>query len=50
MENEIGRISKVILENVNKELQNKLQLKQWKNTTAVISWFRKFETKADIAL
>lgn len=50
MENEIGRISKVILENVNKELQNKLQLKQWKNTTAVISWFRKFEAKANIAL
>ena len=50
MENEIGRISKVILEDINKELQNKLQRQQWKNTTAVINWFRKFQTKANITL
>ena len=31
--NEIGRISKVILENINKELQNKLQLQRWNNAT-----------------
>ena len=43
--NEIGRISKVILENINKELRNKLQLKQWNNKTAVINWFRKIEDK-----
>ena len=35
--NEIGRISKVILENINKELRSKLQLQQWNNTTAVIN-------------
>ena len=34
--NEIGRISKVILRNINKELKNKLQLQQYNNTTAVI--------------
>ena len=39
--NEVGKISKVILENINKELQNKLQLQQWNNTTAVINWFLK---------
>ena len=43
--NEIGRISKVILENINKELQNKLQLHHWKNTAAVINWFKKMENK-----
>ena len=43
--NEIGRISKVILENINKELRNKLQLQQWNNTTAVINWFKKIENK-----
>ena len=43
--NEIGRISKVILENINKESRNKLQLQQWNNTTAVINWFKKIENK-----
>ena len=41
--NKIGRISKVILKNINKELRNKLQLKQWNNTTAVINWCKKIE-------
>ena len=43
--NEVGKISKVILENINKELRNKLQLQQWNNTTAVINWFKKIEDK-----
>ena len=43
--NEIGRLSKVILENINKELRNKLQLQQWNNTTALINWFKKIEDK-----
>ena len=42
---EIGRTSKVILENINKELRNKLQLQQWNNATAVINWFKKIENK-----
>ena len=42
---EIRRISKVILENINKELRNKLQLQQWNNTTAVINWFKRIEDK-----
>ena len=45
-ENEIGRISKVILENISKELRNKLQLQQWNNTTTVINWFQKIESKS----
>ena len=43
--NEIGRISKVILENINEELRNKLQLQQWNNTVAVINWFKKIVNK-----
>ena len=43
--NEIGRISKVILQNINKELRSKLQLQQWNNTAAVINWFKKIEHK-----
>ena len=43
--NERGSISKVILENINKELQNKLQPQQWNNTTAVINWFKKIKSK-----
>ena len=43
--NEIGRISKMILENINKELLNKLQLQQWNSTTAVINWFKKNEKR-----
>ena len=39
------RIGKVILENINKELLNKLQLHQWNNTTAFINWFKKIENK-----
>ena len=35
----------MILENINKELQNKLQLQHWKNTAAVINWFKKMENK-----
>ena len=46
--NEIRRMSKVILENINKELRNKLQLQQWYNTTAVINWFKKIENKKQI--
>ena len=43
--NEIGRISKDILDQINKELRNTLQLNQWKNTKDVISWFKEIENK-----
>ena len=48
--NEIGRISKVILEYINKELQNELQLQQWNDTSAVITWFKKLKAKSNINL
>ena len=43
--NEIGRISKVILDNINKELLAKLKLNQWKSTENAIDWFKKIERK-----
>lgn len=41
--NEIGRISKVIFENINNELRNQLHMQQWNNTATVIRWFQKIE-------
>ena len=43
--NEIGRISKVILSNINKELVTKLQLNQWQSSTEVINWFKNIDNK-----
>ena len=43
--NEIGRISKDILDNINKSLRSTLQLNQWKNTVDVIDWFKKIKNK-----
>ena len=48
--NEILRISKVILENISKELQNKLELQQWNDTSGVINWLKKLKTKTNINL
>ena len=43
--NELGRISKVILEKTNKQLRTTLNLNQWKSTSNVIEWFTKIEEK-----
>ena len=43
--NEIGRISKVVLDNINLNLQNALGTNQWKNTNSVIDWFRNIQDK-----
>ena len=37
--NKLGKISKVILDRINKTTQENLQLNQWKNTSTVIDWF-----------
>ena len=42
---QIGRISKIILENVNQNLRSKLDCKQWRNTADVIKWFNDIEEK-----
>ena len=43
--NETGRISKVILDKINKELIKKLSINQWKNDISVINWFKAIENK-----
>ena len=43
--NQIGRISKVILDKINLELKEHLKINQWKNTQNVIDWFTKIEEK-----
>lgn len=43
--NEIGRISKVILDSINKELLNKLKFNQWKSTSSAIQWFKGIDKK-----
>ncbi|MCP4482402.1 MAG: hypothetical protein GY817_06445, partial [bacterium] len=45
--NELGRISKVILEKITTQVRTKLNLNQWKNTNSVIDWFSKIEDKSN---
>ena len=42
---ELGAISKAILDHVNKEIREKLNVNQWKNTTEVINWFTSIPKK-----
>ena len=42
---EMGKISKRILDGINGKLQSKLNTTLWKNTAAVIEWFRSIDTK-----
>ena len=43
--NELGRISKVILEKINTQLRTSLNLNQWKSTSNVIEWFSNIKDK-----
>ena len=43
--NEIGRISKSILDKINICLCEKLKRKEWKNKTDIINWFEKIDEK-----
>ena len=45
VKNELGRISKTILDNINKHLCTRLNINQWKNTASVIEWFKRIEQK-----
>jgi hypothetical protein len=42
---EIGKISKQLLDNINKRVLEATNFNQWKNTTAVIDWFNTIKTK-----
>ena len=43
--NELGRISKVILEKINTQIRTSYNLNQWKSTSNVIEWFSNIEDK-----
>ena len=44
--NEIGRISRQILDQINSKLCEILKGNEWKNTASVINWFKKIESKS----
>ena len=41
----IGKVSKKLLDAINSEIRRKSGLLQWRNSSAVISWFRNFSNK-----
>ena len=43
--NELGRISKLILDKINKKISQKFELNQWKNTDIVLDWFKQTKNK-----
>ena len=43
--NEIGRISKNMLDKINKELITLMNINQWKDTSEVIEWFKNIPEK-----
>ena len=43
--NEIGRISKHMLQNINKTLSEEIKVNEWKNTVSVINWFKSIPNK-----
>ena len=43
--NELGRISKLILDKISKKISQKFELNQWKNTDVVTDWFKQIKNK-----
>ena len=41
----IGKVSKTILDQMNKEITSSIQVNLWKNALAVVKWFRNIENK-----
>ena len=44
--NQIGRISKQILNQINSKLCEIVKVNEWENTASVINWFEKIENKS----
>ena len=44
---EIGKISKIVLEQINKKLLKELDFNQWRNTDDVRRWFRNIPNKSE---
>ena len=43
--NELGRMSKLILDQTNKKISKKFELNQWKNTDIAIDWFKQIKNE-----
>ena len=43
--NELGKLSKFIIQAMNKELRHKFDLNQWENTEDVVDWFKSINEK-----
>ena len=43
--NEIGRLSKSIIDKISNKLRNSISLNQWKDKSEVINWFNKEKKK-----
>ena len=44
-QSEIGKISKKILDNINKKIKSATHINQWRNTKEVIDWFQNINNK-----
>ena len=42
---ELGKVSKIILDEINNKSRSKLHVNQWKNTASVINWFNSINDK-----
>ena len=42
---ELGKVAKIIVENINKTVREKLHCNQWRNTSNVIDWFQNITNK-----
>ena len=47
--NELGKISKKIIDQINQEILKKTDVNQWKNTSDVINWFNNIKNKKDFS-
>ena len=47
MKNELGKVSKLIIEKVNEKLISEFHFNQWKNTNSVLKWFIDISNKND---
>ena len=44
--NDLGRVSKIILQQINSEIRYSTKLNQWRSTQSVLKWFKDLENTA----
>ena len=44
---ELGKVSKVVLDDINNRIRNIINVNQWKNSNSVIEWFNSLENKSN---